>query len=109
MRDGDGGVYFSYVVSGGYVVRKEEGGRRNSIWEILSSSSLRGTQAQGFCWVNQLKLTSYGSPSLPALWLTAPLFCHLRSAFQKWTEVSNPPMSPLCLGKYSLSSPFTII
>lgn len=42
MRDGDGRVYFSYVVSGGYVVRKEEGGRRNFIWEILSLSSLRG-------------------------------------------------------------------
>lgn len=39
--------------------------------------------------------------SLPAVQLTALLFCHLHWAFQKWIEISNPLMSPLCLWKRS--------
>lgn len=38
-----------------------------------------------------------GIPSLLALQFLAALFCCVHHVFQRWIEISNPLMSPLCL------------
>ena len=94
-RGGSGGVNSCGKGRGG------EGRKMaNSVWDItkfkqpkrhLNARILVGGPAQ---------FTSWGTPCLPALPLTAPLSCHLCPAFQKWVEISNSPISPLYLWKH---------
>lgn len=60
----------------------EQPGRHGS-----SRDSVRGTSSDSLL----------RAPLSASTQFVAALFCHVHHAFQRWIEISNPLMSPLCL------------
>ena len=97
-RGGRGAAEVATVVG-----RVEEG--KGGRWWIqfgtpLSSGSLRGTQVQGFWWMDQLSSLLEGLPLCQLAAHSSPVLPFTSCLFQKWIEISNSPMSPLCLWKH---------